>query len=121
MKSSPAQESADGDKTQAGQMGRPGEHEVPTEYQDGTQQPPVPDEEGPPQRHKPGLDAPDATPHHMEVGEGNLLELPDGAAFGAEQPPSAQEREHLLRQAAQAKQEMQDSVENEDPPALNTQ
>lgn len=86
------------------------DHEVPTEYQDSTQQPPEGEAE-PPQRHQPGLDGDHATPRDMQAGDGNLLELPEGAAFGTQQQPSAQERERLLRRAAAAQQEMQDSAE----------
>lgn len=89
--------------------------EVPTEYQDSTEQLQSDSTQQPPQRHKPGLDD-DTQPRDLEAGEGNLLELPDGATFGTDEQPSAQERERLLRRGAQAEQEMQDSTEREDPP-----
>lgn len=91
-------------------MGTQNDGEVPTEYQDSTQQPPDADAE-PPQRHQPGLDSDTAEPRDMQAGEGNLLELPDGATLGTEHQPSDQERERLMRRAAQTDQEMQDSAE----------
>lgn len=84
----------------------------PTEYQDSTQQPPVHDDD-PPARNRPGLDGDDAVPRDMHAGDGNLLELPDGATFGTQEQPSDQERERLLRRAAQTEQEMQDSTERD--------
>lgn len=92
------------------------EHDVPTEYQDSTQQPLTDGPQRPPRRHKPGLED-DTQPRDVESGEGNLLELPQGATFGTDDEPSAAERERLLRRAAEAEQEMQDSAEGEDPPA----
>ncbi|MGI8948697.1 MAG: hypothetical protein ACR2FV_12145 [Ornithinimicrobium sp.] len=98
-------------------MGAQDGHEVPTEYQDSTQESAVDGAaERPPQRHKPGLDTDEQTPRDMETEEGNLLELPDGATFGTDEQPSAQERERLLRHAASAEQEMQDSAEEQDRP-----
>lgn len=98
-------------------MGAQDGHEVPTEYQDSTQESSVGGAaQRPPQRHKPGLDTDDATPRDMKTEEGNLLKLPDGATFGTDEQPSARERERMLRDAASAEQEMQDSAEDQDQP-----
>lgn len=46
-------------------------------------------------------------PGYHRADDGNLLQLPDGATFGTQERPSPEEREELLRYAAEAQGEMQ--------------
>jgi hypothetical protein len=108
--------------------------EVPQEYQDSTQQPPVEDgtDTGRPAGgtvvHGEGRHAPESrsesesaagkgTPTERRAPEdpeeGNLVQLPEGATFGTSEEPSAQQREELARFAGRAQEEMQTGAEHE--------
>lgn len=87
-------------------MSAPDGQDVPTEYQDSTQQPPDEDRDQPAPSTEPTVDD-TAESADSDPDADNLLELPEGATFGSEEQPSPQERERLMRFAGQAQQEMQ--------------
>lgn len=94
--------------------------DVPVEFQDSTQQPNDPDQAGGPavagepdspraewaQGAEESAGDEQAGLADAQSPEGNLLQLPDGAAFGQEGEPSAAERERLLRHAGGVQREM---------------
>ena len=63
---------------------------------------------GPEMREQERHDGPDN-------GEGNLVQLPEGATFGSEGEPSGVERERLARFASGVEREMQDEAEGQSP------
>jgi hypothetical protein len=115
--------------------------DLPVEYQDSTQDPEHtgPDhtpaehtgvEQGDPPADQPrSTGRPDAPPvvhsgremHEDELhdgpdqGEGNLVQLPQGATFGQEGEPSAAERERLARFAGGVEREMQQEAADQSP------
>lgn len=84
--------------------------DVPVEYTDSGEQPPRA-ETGEGRSSQPDSDVTDGVSTEPEVqpeGEDSLIQLPEGATFGMDHEPSGQEREELVRYAAEADAELRE-------------